>query len=360
MTRLKYPMRLDNPRAWRTYLGGSLLDALHDKMDGEDGHFPEEWIMSVVSARNAGREEIVEGMSHIVETGETLADYIAENPEAYLGASHVAKNGATPGVLIKLIDSSERLTVQVHPDRPKARELFDSAYGKTECWHILGGREMNGEKPCVYLGFKEGVTREKWKAFFDTQDLEGMLDCLYRYDVEVGDTILIEGGVPHAIGSGCFLMEIQEPTDYTIRTERTTPSGFPVADFMCHQGLGFEKMFDCFHYEDMTKEEVRNRWFIAPKTLVETEDVTIKELIGYDNTEIFKMNEVLVDGSFVEVPCGENFSGLYVLEGKGIISANGVALKVDKGQQFFIPAGLEKLTISGNGLRCLHCFGGKV
>ena len=64
MTRYSMPQRLDNPRAWRTYLGGSVVSALHGET-GEDGHFPEEWIMSVVSARNAGREQFAdEGLSH--------------------------------------------------------------------------------------------------------------------------------------------------------------------------------------------------------------------------------------------------------------------------------------------------------
>lgn len=40
-----FPFLLDNPRAWRTYLGGRMLDALHGDSNGEDGHFPEEWIL---------------------------------------------------------------------------------------------------------------------------------------------------------------------------------------------------------------------------------------------------------------------------------------------------------------------------
>ena len=83
--------------------------------------------------------------------------------------------------------------------------------------HPRPGAKLNGEKPCIYLGFKRGVTRERWKELFDKQDLDGMLDSLERFDVKAGDTILIEGGMPHAIGAGCFLVEIQEPTDFTIR-----------------------------------------------------------------------------------------------------------------------------------------------
>ena len=82
------------------------------------------------------------------------------------------------------------------------------------------------------------------------------------YTVKKGDTFLIEGGIPHAIGSGCFLVEIQEPTDYTVRNERVTPAGLQISDFMCHQGLGFDKMFDCCEYEGYTIDQIQDRWNI--------------------------------------------------------------------------------------------------
>lgn len=153
-----------------------------------------------------------------------------------MGADHWARYGASLGVLVKLIDAGERLTVQVHPDRETAEKLFHSRYGKTECWYVLGGRTINGEEPCIYLGFRPGVTRSQWKQLFREQNCAGMLACLHKIPVHRGEVILIRGGVPHAIGAGCFLTEIQEPTDYTIRVERTTPSGLRIADSACLGG----------------------------------------------------------------------------------------------------------------------------
>lgn len=164
--------------------------------------------------------------------------------------------GGQLGVLVKALDSSERLTIQVHPDRRAAQKLFQSAFGKTEAWYILGGRVINGEDPYILYGFKPGMTREKWEQLFWDQDIEGMLQSLNKIKVEPGQVFIVEGGMPHAIGSGCFLLEIQEPTDYTIRVERMTPSGREIAEFMCHQGIGFDRMFDCFHYDVYTEEEV--------------------------------------------------------------------------------------------------------
>jgi mannose-6-phosphate isomerase len=59
----------------------------------------------------------------------------------------------------------------------------------------------------------------KWKQHFVSRDIEGMLSCLHKIEVNPGDTFMIYGGVPNAIGSGCFLLEVQEPTDFAMRVE---------------------------------------------------------------------------------------------------------------------------------------------
>ncbi len=427
----KQPILLDHPRAWRSYLGGALLDELLGAPQGSGvvGHFPEEWIASTVQAVNPGREDVrEEGLSHVMAdtttptaqnkteshplscTAEktktenrplpcttektktenrprscppsceiktetesehaplpTLNSLIDANPTAMLGAQHAAKFGAQMGVLVKLIDSAERLTIQVHPNKEKARTLFQSDYGKTECWHILGTREMNGETPCVYFGFKEGITRAQWEALFYAQDIPAMLNCLHRCPVQVGDTIFIEGGVPHAIGAGCFLVEIQEPTDYTLRTERTTPSGFAVADALCHQGLGFEAMFDCFDYTGYTEAQVRAKWFLQSEVLVnKTPSATAKganiarRIVGGAAAEaFFSMQEYLVQTS-LPVAGSARFSGMYVLEGAGTFANTEGEVTLQAPAQYFLPADMPDFTLTSTGdapLRVLQFWG---
>ena len=148
-------------------------------------------------ARNPGREDILEGLSVLEETGVAFRDYLKKDPEGLLG-----KGRKDTGMLMKLIDAAERLSVQTHPSREKAMRYFNSPFGKTECWHILGGRSIDGQAPYVDFGFKAGVTRGKWTDLFCRQDIQGMLDCLHRIEVKPGETYLIRGGVPHAIGAG--------------------------------------------------------------------------------------------------------------------------------------------------------------
>ena len=355
----KYPIRLDSPRAWRTYTGGANLNALHGNDNGEISQFPEEWIMSVVEARNAGREDIIgEGLSHLLdEDNLSLKELVSSNPSLYLGEKHASHWGNQMGVLVKLIDSAERLTVQVHPNKELARTLFDSDFGKTESWHILKTFEVDGEKACVYMGFKEGITKEEWKHLFDIQDIQGMLDCMHKIEVHPGDTILIKGGVPHAIGAGCFLCEIQEPTDYTVRIEKVTPAGLTIAESMLHQGLGFEKMFDCFIYEGISEDEAKSRWFIPAKTISQSEKTIHRTIIGYDTCPLFTLEEIVTSDS-ITLACPPVFSGLYILEGEGALISGDKSIEIAKAQQYFLPAGTEEFTLKAKTpLRVMRFFG---
>ena len=347
------PIPLRGATAWRTYLGGRLIRQLHGEPNAIDDHFPEEWLTSVVTARNPGRESIVEGLS-VAYDNESLRNKIAANPEEMLGAAFAAQFGATPGVLVKLLDSAERLTIQVHPTAAQAQRLFGSPFGKTECWHILGTRTINGVEPCIYFGFRPGVTRKIWQDCFNCQDIPAMLACLHRFPVHPGDTWLIEGGVPHAIGAGCFLMEIQEPTDYTIRTERVTPSGLAVADESCHQGLGFKKMFDCFDYTCRSAGDTRQMSQIQPRKLAQNGSIST-ECIGYDRTHCFRLVEHLVHDEMIR-PADGTFSGLYVLSGTGKIGTE----TVSPGSTFFVPASHDAFSIRADGeMRVMEWFGPK-
>lgn len=346
----KMPVLLDHQRVWRTYTGGDRLNRLLKQEWGD--HYPEEWILSVTEARNAGREQPGEGLSMVKDRpGLSLKELVESNPEVYLGNKNLSCSNGNPskeegrsdcgtGVLVKLIDAKERLTVQVHPDREKALRLFHSPFGKTECWYILEDGAEGEEPPCVYLGFQEGITKEGWKELFEKQDIAGMLGMMHRFEVKKGDMVLVQGGVPHAIGAGCFLAEIQEPTDYTIRIERVTPAGFDVADELCHQGLGFEKMFDCFSYEGLTREEARRRWFVPAKQL----DENRKMLIGKPETSLFSLYEIQTKAPY-ELDCGDGFCGLYLLKGAGTLQWEGGSISVNAPEQIFVPAACSRLTI---------------
>jgi len=348
-------------RVWRTYLGGKELERWQGASDPEDGELPEEWIASVVEARNPGREELLEGLSKIKILGFeglTLKDLIESAPIDFLGKPHFDKFGTNLGVLAKLIDSLSRLTIQVHPDKIFAKNILKSDYGKTECWYILGGRKVGGEKPYVLLGFKPGITKEHWRTLFEEQNIQAMLDCLNKIYVKPGEIYFIDGGVPHAIGSGCFLVEIQEPTDYTMRVERVTPEGNLIPDFLCHQGVGFDNLYNCFHYEGLTMEETLKRWKIQPKKVYEKNGAEKWEIVGKDTTTLFSMDRLLINKKYEEKSC-ETFYSVTVIAGEGKISFCNESLQIRQGDFLFIPALLGTINFEAVGeisLELIRCY----
>lgn len=355
------PFKLSRNRVWRTYAGGERLEKWQGSSNPSDSSFPEEWVASTVVASNVGREEVVEGLSEIVlENGSsiTLKDLIDRYPEEILGRNHTSHYGSETALLVKVLDAGERLTIQVHPDREFAKSAFDSLFGKTEAWYILGGRSIDGEEPYVLFGFKPGMTQEKWKRLFEQQDIPGMIDALHKIPVQTGDVFLVEGGVPHAIGSGCFLIEIQEPTDYTLRVERTTPRGLSLPDQACHQGIGFERMLECFHYEAYDDQETLSRWKKEPALVRQDSGGTEYVLIDKKHTDRFRMHLLEVQD---ELPVnGEGtFSIAIVISGSGKIICQGKEQDVSQADKIFLPAIIDQvnwINIGKDPLKVIVCY----
>ncbi len=229
-------------RVRRTYLGGARIDRFTGFVpDGSDGALrPEDWLASTTTAFNGAAEIEGEGLGRL-EDGRLVRDVAGELP-----------------ILVKLLDSDERLVIQAHPTVPYAKAKLNSPVGKTECWYFLDC----APDACVYLGFREGVTREKWRdAFFawnsaPSQESNPLLDMLHRVPVKPGDFVFVAGGVPHAIGGGCFMIELQEPSDLMVVAEGTTPSGRKIPERKMHMGLGWEEMFNVYDYTGRSYDEL--------------------------------------------------------------------------------------------------------
>lgn len=355
------PFILLKNRVWRTYSGGKCIEEWQKLDEPIDSSFPEEWVASTVIAANSGREHIVEGLSQVLLEEDqhiSLKELIRLYPEQMLGKAHITEYGLETAVLVKVLDAAERLTLQVHPDREFARTAFQSRFGKTEAWYILGGREIAGESPYVLLGFKPGMTKERWKELVEQQDIPTMLDSLHKVPVQSGDVFLVEGGIPHAIGSGCFLIEIQEPTDYTLRVEKTTPNGLSLPDKACHQGLGYELMLEGFHYTSFNYDETLNQWKKKPRISRSSEEGNEFQLISSTDTDRFRMNLLEVTGRMDHCQYGA-FTIAIVISGYGKLLWREGALDITQSDHFFIPSALDELYWENTGnepLSVIVCY----
>lgn len=331
-----HPIKLRSTRVWRAYTGGALLGAWKRSPEPDD-HFPEDWVGSVITARNGDRPE--EGLS-FTEDGALLRDLIAADPAGMLGARHASRHGTDPALLVKTLDAACRLAIQVHPTPADAVRYFGSPYGKTEAWYVLATREGGGR---VYLGFREGVTRETWRALFDAQDVPGMLACLHHIDVHAGDVFLVSGGVPHAIDAGCLIAEVQEPTDLTLRTERISLLGHPYTDEDLHQGAGFDGLFDIFRYDGADEAATLVRWRKQPRPVFATPAGRMDELIGAQDTPCFSMHRLTVAGDLAE-PAQDTYRLAIVTSGEGALCG----LPLRQGDYIFLPASMPAPAWSGS------------
>ena len=208
------------------YAGGRRIAALRH-LDLPDDHMPEEWIGAVNTTFDGSR-----GLSRL-DDGSVLRDVIRADPEAYLGPRHVARWGADPGLLVKLLDAGERLGVHFHPGREFAHEAFGLDHGKTEAWIILEAEPHAS----VHVGFRHDVDEATVRRWMRAQDSEAMLAALHELPVKPGDVIYVPAGTPHSIGEGILLIELQEPTDLSINLEW---AGFDLTEDGSHLGLGWD------------------------------------------------------------------------------------------------------------------------
>ena len=329
--------KLKSNRVYRSYFGGKRLDSLYGAENPNDSQFPEEWVASTVRAFNVGREDIVEGLS-ITENDETLCDIIAKDPETVLGKAQFKIHGGKMSILVKLLDAAERLFIQCHPTIPFAKEFFGSDFGKTECWYILSAEPDS----CVYLGFNKNITREKWIECFEKQDVDGMLGLMHKISVKKGDLVFVAGGVPHAIGGGCLLCELQEPSDLMVIPERTSKSGITLPDKKMHGGLGFQKMFDCFEYVGYSEDELKAKYVRHPKL----KPNTLTPIVDGSLTEKFRMDCALIDGETL-VEYRDKYAVAVVIEGNCELRSKSVNISLKAGDELFITADEGEFKLKG-------------
>jgi len=111
-------------------------------------------------------------------------------------------------ILVKWLDCRERLSLQVHPPAAVATELGGEP--KTENWYIAQ-TEPGAE---LMVGLKRGVSRQRFERALADQTIE---QCLHRFRVTAGDSILVHSGQVHAIDAGNLILEIQQNSDTTYR-----------------------------------------------------------------------------------------------------------------------------------------------
>ncbi|MBE5743624.1 MAG: mannose-6-phosphate isomerase [Clostridiales bacterium] len=341
---VRKPIFFERNRVYRIYKGGMPYKELFNDGfdDGLDNMFPEEWIASKVKAINPRYFGERDGVSKIKGTNVFFDDLLRLYPQELLG-------GRKYDCLVKFLDSAVRLPFQVHPTKEFSKKHFNSDYGKTEAWLVVAKRE-NAK---LYFGFKDRITKEQLFELEERSEVEKdiMGNLLAGVDVNVGDIWLIKAGLIHAIGAGCTIIEVQEPTDFTIQPERWC-NDYHISKEEEYIGLEKSVALDAINY-DIFGELAKAYAKVAPKIEIDSSTYKKEVLISYEDTPCFAENRHVIKngGSFVM-----NYApSVYIcLDGNAIISGENYKREIKKGDYFYLPYVAEgKFTISTNSTATL-------
>lgn len=347
-------------RVWRTYPGGRTLDALAGAAAPADTHRSEDWIASTTRAVNPPEARLsafspqlsaASGISQ-VRIGQDAATHdfaalLASDPQYFLGAAHAKKFGASPHLLVKFLDSGTRLHFQVHPTREFAREFLNSPSGKTEAYHVLAVRDRapDGEDTgYIYVGFQRPPSREALRRMIVAQDIAGLEACFDKIRVRPGDTFIIPGGTPHALGAGVFMIEIQEPSDLVVRFEFAR-AGYVLPESARFMERGLDFCLDVFNLAPLTFTDLESRVRCRPRRLRELGPSSWQdELIGAAQTDRFRVTKTHLGGPVVkdETSCAIAI----VTTGTVMVEAGGETHRLNPYDKVFLPAGLGRLTLT--------------
>jgi mannose-6-phosphate isomerase len=149
----------------------------------------------------------------VVSNGFLRDNSLEELMEVYMGDLVGDKvfgmHGKQFPLLLKFIDTTQALSIQVHPDSAMALERHQS-YGKTEMWYVLHA-EPDAE---IIVGFKDGVDKDTYQHHVKNNTIRDILNVEKAFP---GDVFFIPAGHIHAIGAGITLCEIQQSSDVTYR-----------------------------------------------------------------------------------------------------------------------------------------------
>ncbi|GAC1637099.1 MAG: class I mannose-6-phosphate isomerase [Herpetosiphon sp.] len=145
------------------------------------------------------------------EKDRTLAELSRDHGAALLGTRVMPHTGGQFPLLIKLLDTADWLSIQVHPDDEQARRLEGpGSHGKTEAWHML---EVVPGAEVIY-GLRPGVGAATLAQSVQSGTLSEIVQTL---PVHPGDSLFTRAGTIHALGPGLLLYELQQSSDITYR-----------------------------------------------------------------------------------------------------------------------------------------------
>jgi mannose-6-phosphate isomerase len=272
----------------------------------------------------------IEGNESLVENGFLQGNTLDELVEVYMGDlvgdSVFQRYGNEFPLLVKLIDSAQDLSIQVHPNDAMAMEQ-NQPWGKNEMWYILDA----APDAAVVAGFTRPVSKDEYLQLVAENRLETVLQ---RIPVQKGDTIFIPAGCVHSISAGCVILEIQQTSDTTYRIYDYNRLDADGRKRELHTELAVKAIdFENWQNQKLSLEPVRDG---APERLVKCDYFTADVL-------------ALTTPQAIDLALLDSFVLLTTLEGNATVRHNGGEISLETGETTLVPAALEWVEIVPQG-----------
>lgn len=247
--------------------------------------------------------------------GIPLTELVGRFGEDLLGRRSVRKYGLVFPLLIKFIDARDNLSVQVHPDDRIARERHHSL-GKAEMWYVIAHKP----EAVIYSGLNRPLTPEDYQAHVYAGTF---MDDVRAWKARTGQIYFLPPGRVHAIGSGVFLVEIQEASDITYR----------IYDYKRRDAEGHEREL----HTELAKDTIDYTYTPDDPYVHMSSDAEFENLVKCDH---FFSDKVEVDGSYTLHTDGASFRVLVCVKGETEVSCipGAPAVILKEGETALIPA----------------------
>ncbi|WP_297419933.1 type I phosphomannose isomerase catalytic subunit [Clostridium sp.] len=299
-----YPIRFENlyyEKIW----GGRDLESFRDNLP--EGNIGESWD---IACHPNGTGVVANGEYKGIKFDDLIKEYGYDVVGTKVSLEKLP-------LLVKLINSREKLSVQVHPGDEYAAK-FEGDYGKTEAWYVVDAKP----NATLIVGTKD-CTKAEFEAAIKSGEVEKYLN---KIDVKKGDCFLINSGLIHAICEGVIIAEIQQNSDVTYR----------VYDYGRPREIHVEKALDVTNFElqceNLKGEEV-------------SFDGYKKSLLC--KNEYFGIEKLTIEEALKDSGDKDKFDILTCVDGEGTIEGDGYCEKIKMGDSYLIPAALGNYEIKG-------------
>ncbi len=290
----------------RARWGGVRLASLLGKPAGPETDYAESW---EIADHGADQSRVSVGPLQ----GLTMEQLVRDHGRALFGAG--AELTQFP-LLIKYLDASDWLSLQVHPNDAQAKTFDPSENGKTEAWVIMEAAADSR----ICAGLLAGVSAQDLRQAIAAGTVE---DCLHMLPVHAGDCVFVPAGTVHALGPGILLAEIQQQSNLTFRLHdwgRVGTDGKP-------RPLHLEESLACTDFDRGPVEPVSPR-------IVEEHGEAVEELV---RCPWFVIRRRVAARPFVVPPDGR-FRILLTVSGDGVLRSDGQEWRIVRGSTVLLPA----------------------